>query len=57
MPRVSRRKSVLEMIDTNIRAQTIFDAIFESDEEDVQSASDGECYQDQILKKVMKTMG
>ena len=21
------------------------------------SASDGECYQDQILKKVMKTMG
>ena len=37
MPRVSRRKFVLEMLDTNIRAQTILDDIFESDdEEDVQ---------------------
>jgi len=37
MPRVTRRKFVLEMLDTNIRAQTIPDAIFESDdEEDVQ---------------------
>ena len=37
MPRVSRRKFVLEAFDTNIHAQAILDAIFESDdEEDVQ---------------------
>jgi len=39
MPRVSRRKFVLEMLDTNIRAQTILDDNFESDdEEDVQAS-------------------
>ena len=42
-------KFVLEMLDTNIRAQTILDDIFESDdEEDVQVSKR---YQDHILKK------
>jgi len=35
MPRLSRRKSVLELLDTDIHAQTILDAIFESDDENV----------------------
>ena len=51
MPRVSRR---LEMLDTIIRAQTILDAIFESDdEEDVQVSQRRRMLSDQMLKKVM----
>jgi len=58
MPRVSRRKFVLEMLDTNIRAQTILDAIFESDdEEDVQVSKRRRMLSGSYSEEVMKTMG
>ena len=36
MPRVSRRKLVLELLDTTIRTQATLDTVFESDDEDTE---------------------
>ena len=58
MPRVSRRKFVLEVLDTNTRAQTILDAILESDdEEDVQVSKRRRMLSGSYSEEVMKTMG
>jgi len=57
-PVYPEENSCLRCSTPNIRAQTILDVIFESDdEEDVQVSKRRRIYQDQILKKVVKTMG
>jgi len=54
---ISRRKFVLGLLDTNIRAQTMLDAIFESDDEDVRDSKRRRMLSGSDSEEVMKVMG